>query len=261
MVNISEDWEFNLLGIYNYRKPGGFLEPYFDFVRENHSVIEGDLLEAGVFRGSSLLGMALMLKEMGSTKKIYGYDTWSGFPPVYRPEDGLDQWETLLKAGRISVSHYEKTRRQLAHRSLGFSAGHKLDSSNISTSGDFSSCSRDNLERKIHYLGLNNVVLVEGDFARTMEKAALGGPSKLFAAIVDADLYESYKAALPFIWSRLVRGGYMYLDEYYSLKFPGARIASDEFFAGRQDKPQRHARENGHFERWFVRKLFDAESP
>jgi len=256
-MNISEDWEFNVLNIYNFQKPGGHLEPYFDFVRENHAVIEGDLLEAGVFRGSSLIGMALMLKEMGSTKKIYGYDTWSGFPPVYRPQDGFDQWRALLNEGRISDTHFEKTRLHAAHRSLGLSTGQQLDCSNISSSGAFSACSRADVQRKLRYLGLENVVLVEGDFARTMSADTGSGPSKLFAAIIDADLYESYRVALPFIWSRLAHGGYLYLDEYYSLKFPGARIASDEFFAERRDKPQRSARENGHFERWFVRKLFD----
>jgi hypothetical protein len=249
---ISEDWEFNVLNVYNFHK-AGHLEGYFDFVRENHAVIEGDLLEAGVFRGSSLIGMALMLKELGSDKKIYGYDTWSGFPPIYRPEDGLEQWEALFRDGRISARHLEKTRLQAP-------AQKKMDSSNISLSGDFSSCSRADVQRKLDYLELDNVVLVEGDFAHTMAPGASGAPAKLMAAIIDADLYASYQVSLPFCWSKLVHGGYLYLDEYYSLKFPGARIASDEFFATRRDKPQRHAHENGHFERWFVRKLFDTQS-
>jgi len=66
----------------------------------------------------------------------------------------------------------------------------------------------------------------------------------------------SYKVTLPFVWPRLAVGGYIWLDEYYSLKFPGARIATDEFFREKADKPRRHQREPGDFERWYVEKIF-----
>jgi hypothetical protein len=82
-------------------------------------------------------------------------------------------------------------------------------------------------------------------------------PERLMAALIDCDLYMSYREALPFIWKRLAIGGYVFLDEYYSLKFPGGRIATDEFFERRRDKPQRHKVEPGDFERWYVRRLFD----
>src|SRR5687767_10790414 len=154
---IREDWEYNILEVYNYQRPGP-LEGYFTFVREHHHLLPGDLLEAGVYRGKSLLGMALMLKELGSSKKIYGYDTWSGFPPIYSPQDGLERWDDLFRAGRISSRHFEKTKLQVAHRSLG-STSKTIDSSNISLSGNFSSCTRSDLERKIGYLGLDNIVL------------------------------------------------------------------------------------------------------
>lgn len=255
---LKEDWEFNILEVYNFRNPGP-LQGYFDFVRENHMVLPGDLLEAGVFRGKSLLGMALMLKELGSSKKIYGYDTWSGFPPIYAPQDGLDQWERLLSEGRITPQHLANTQLQVSHRVLGNSKEKKIDSSNISLSGNFSSCEKSELEKKIDYLGLNNIVLVQGDFASTMT-GSTAGPSHLMAAIIDADLYASYSVCLPYIWPRLTRGGYLYLDEYYSLKFPGARIACDEFFGSLIDKPQRHAHDQGNFERWYVRRIFDCSS-
>ena len=77
------------------------------------------------------------------------------------------------------------------------------------------------------------------------------------AVLCDCDLYESHKVALTFIWERLSRGGYIFLDEYYSLKFPGARIAINEFFDERQDKLFRHELIPGDFERWGVRKLAD----
>jgi len=78
------------------------------------------------------------------------------------------------------------------------------------------------------------------------------------AALLDSDLYLSYKTVLPFIWDRLVTAGYMFLDEYYSLKFPGARIATDEFFTDKKDKPRKHRVDAGDFERWHVRKYYEA---
>ena len=107
---LYEDWEFNVLGIYNYKKPGP-LENYFDFIRENHLRIKGDILEAGVYQGRSLLGMALMLKELGSDKKVYGFDTFSGFPPIYHENDEFAKFEWLLGQGRISSDHFEKIKR------------------------------------------------------------------------------------------------------------------------------------------------------
>jgi hypothetical protein len=253
---IKEDWEFNILDIYNFHHAGP-LQGYFTFVREHHSTLPGDLLEAGVYRGKSLLGMALMLKELGSTKKIYAYDTWSGFPSIFSAQDGLDQWERLFTVGRISAAHFEKTKRQVAHRALGLPSK-TIDSSNISLSGSFSSCAKTDLERKIAYLELDNIVLVEGSFDETMTVQA-EQPQTLMAALIDADLYASYRVALPFIWPRLTHGGYLYLDEYYSLKFPGAIIACDEFFLDKADKPQKHDEQFGHFERWYVRKIFNGQ--
>ena len=80
---------------------------------------------------------------------------------------------------------------------------------------------------------------------------------KFMAALLDCDLYVSYRVALPFAWKRLTIGGYIYLDEYYSLKFPGGRIATDEFFATKMDKPHKHKDEPGDFERWYVRKIHE----
>ncbi|HQX27118.1 MAG TPA: hypothetical protein PKX38_04190 [Alphaproteobacteria bacterium] len=74
-MKITKDWEFGVLGLYNYNRPGPF-ETYFDFIRENHKRMDGDFVEAGVFRGRSALALALFLKELGSDKKVYGFDTF-----------------------------------------------------------------------------------------------------------------------------------------------------------------------------------------
>ena len=44
----------------------------------------------------------------------------------------------------------------------------------------------------------------------------------------------------------------IYLDEYYSLKFPGARIATDEFLNGKSAQLNMAHQTKGEFERWHV---------
>jgi len=253
---LKEDWEFNILGAYNYRQPGR-LKYYFDYVMDNDKYVPGDILEAGVFRGSSLIGMGLLLKELGSNKIIYGYDTWKGFPPIYHKMDDQGQWEKLYEEGKITSEHRNKIMKNKRHRSFSLGISQKdLSVRNVSLSGEFTSCSRGEVQAKLDYLGLDNVKLIQGPFSETMnaEKTPF---QKLMAAIIDADLYMSYKVSLPFIWRYLSRGGYIWLDEYYSLKFPGARIAADKFFADKKDKPQMHKMIDGDFERWYVRRLYD----
>lgn len=245
---LKDDWEFNVLGVYNYRRPGS-LSHYMDYIIEHCDHIDGDICEAGVFRGSSLLATGLLLKELGSSKQVIGYDTFQGFPPIYNDNDNILRFAELLSAGKISEQHYYKVQRNLVFRAHDLSSG--ISAANISGSGDFSSVEIRDIRRKIEFLGLDNVHLVPGRFADTMF-----GEHMFMAALLDCDLYLSYKTALPFVWRNLSRGGYIFLDEYYSLKFPGGRIATDEFFAIRLDKPCRHRIEVGDFERWCVRKVY-----
>ena len=210
MLKLLDDWEFNVLGVYNFRKPGPF-SSLFDFVRENHSRIEGDLVEAGVFRGSSLLGMGLMLKELGSSKRVYGFDSFAGFPPVYHENDDLQKFEELFRSGRISKEHADTVRRNIEWRKL--LSGVTLNAANISTSGDFSGTSLEFVEKRIEILGLDNIVLVDGVYSDTMTSSRKA-PEKIMATLMDCDLYGSYMQTFNFVWPRLSQGGMIYLDEY-----------------------------------------------
>ncbi len=247
----QEDWEFNVIGAYNYKKWGP-LHNYFNFVKNNHDKLDGDLLEAGVFQGRSLLGMALMLKEIGSDKKIYGFDTFTGFPPAYHKYDKLEYFQVLCEQGRITEEHYKKHIKNAEMRQLLINE--KVDEKNISLSGNFENNSLDVLNKKISYLGLDNVILIPGPFEETMSSKS-DYKNQWFSAMFDCDLYKSYMVGLNFIWSKMTLGGYIYLDEYYSLKFPGARIAVDEFLSNKPEKPFLHEKIDGDFERWSISKL------
>jgi len=252
-MQLNEDWEFNVLGIYNYRKPGK-LTAYFNYIVEHLGHIDGDIVEAGVFKGRTLLAVGLLLKELGSAKQVYGFDSFQGFAPVEHENDDLGKFDLLLKEGRISKEHFAKIKRNLEFRALSVKG--PLTSKNISLSSDFSAANIEEIKSKMDLLGLDNIHIVPGLFEQTMTESRRL-PKKIMAALLDCDLYLSYKVALPFVWDRLSLGGYIWLDEYYSLKFPGARIATDEFFRRLTDKPRKHKMEPGDFERWYMRKIYD----
>ena len=56
--------------------------------------------------------------------------------------------------------------------------------------------------------------------------------------------------SLPKAWENTTKGGMIYLDEYYSLKFPGAKIAVDEFI---KDKEINIKSESTNFDPNFLR--------
>ena len=79
MIHFNKNWQFNLLGIYNFNSYGSF-QNLIQFIENNHNKIEGDIVEAGVYRGNSLLSIALLLKKLGSSKKFMDLIPFLGFP-------------------------------------------------------------------------------------------------------------------------------------------------------------------------------------
>jgi hypothetical protein len=247
MIKLSKNWEFNVLGIDNFNIQGK-LTPYYDFIRKNHELIEGDICEVGVYRGFSLLATAMLLKQLGSNKIVWGFDSFEGFPE-YHDNDSLEKFEELYLKGLISEEHYQDCKLNQKYKE--FVLKKNVDVKNISTSGDFSNNSLKNLEEKINYLELDNIKLIKGNFTDTMNDNLIENKDiNFFAGLIDCDLYKGYQVSLPFIYKRLKLGSYVFLDEYYSLKFPGAKIATDEFFALKSEKPFMHNKLSGDFERW-----------
>jgi len=70
--------------------------------------------------------------------------------------------------------------------------------------------------------------------------------------LMDVDLYLPYAKALPILFEHLSPGGKIYLDEYYSLKFPGPRIAVNNFLNTRLDANLEELGDWLDFERWVI---------
>lgn len=54
---------------------------------------------------------------------------------------------------------------------------------------------------------------------------------------LDVDIYKSYVDCLNFFYPKMVNGGIIILDDYSSPNCEGAKLAVDEFFANKPEKP------------------------
>jgi len=215
-----EQWEFGAVGISNPEI--STLKRYFELIHTTNSIL-GDIAEFGVSRGSSIITTGLLLNDLNQ-KTIYGFDTFSGFPG-YSEFDDFEMFNKLYGNKAITKNHFE---RVMKNKSYVLARGSDTDPKNISTSMDFSATSLEIVQNKIKYFALQDrIKLVVGDFTKNLHDKL---SNKTFSLVlIDSDLYESYEKILPMIWNKLAPGGYIYLDEYYSLKFPGPRIAVDSF--------------------------------
>jgi len=195
-----------------------------------------------------LLAWALLCKELGLKKRVIGFDSFSGFPPIYHANDSFVNFEMLHNTGAITKDHFEDTVRLKEVRTLIKQT--EISVKNISSSEDFSENPVELLRRKIDFSKLDNIDLIVGDFTVDMVEQVC---DQVCLAIFDCDLYESYRIALQAMLPHLVTGGICYLDEYYSLKFPGARIAVDEIVKQKKNLELKLVkRELDGFERWHL---------
>jgi hypothetical protein len=193
------------------------------------------------------LTSGILLASNYPEKRMVGFDSFSGFPLDYDERDEPSQFLSMQERGIISAAHLEKIQINLGH--LRFLKGQDINSRNISLSGDFSGTNLSLIQQKAEYLNLKNLDLIDGPFNETMRGVY---PGKLAAVLLDCDLYKSYEVALSYTWDALSPGGMIYLDEYYSLKFPGARLATLDFFEGRPCSFHNEVDQFNGFERWWV---------
>jgi hypothetical protein len=211
---------FDLLNIDFIDNPISPLRFYYNFIKKNINKIEGDILEFGVFKGRTLLATAILLKRLNSKKKVFGFDSFSGFSNNY-----LDEFDDLkyLKRDKNIYNKFLITKEIICK----IRKTQNLNPLNISTNSNFAENNIQDLKKKIKILKLDNIVLIKGDFAKTVP-LFFKKNFKVFATNIDCDLYKSYKIILENLCSRL-SGGYVHLDEYYSIKFPGAYTAVNDF--------------------------------
>jgi hypothetical protein len=161
--------------------------------------IEGAVVECGVWRGGSMMTVALTLLELQSpTYDLYLFDTFTGMPAP-GPEDVSLTGEsaaTLLERSDTesdvwAISSLANVRAAMA--STGYPA------------------------ERVHF--------VEGVVEDTIPDSA---PERIALLRLDTDWYSSTKHELTHLFPRLERRGVLLIDDYGH--WSGARQATDEYF-------------------------------
>ena len=177
-------WEKNVWGIYDFSSSTKLEKTVHWFVNEGSS-LDGDICEFGVFKGRGLLAWALLCKELGLKKRVIGFDSFSGFPPIYHANDSLSKFKMLHDTSAITNDHYKDTVRLKEVR--GLIKQTEISVKNISSSEDFSENPIDLLRRKIDALELDNIDLIVGDFRIDMVNQAC---DQVCLAIFDCDFHD-----------------------------------------------------------------------
>lgn len=164
----------------------------------------GAILECGVYRGATLLGMTHILNRRGIRTPLLGFDSFEGFPePAAKDARDDGSLHPDVHAGFLGDTSYETL------------------------------CGR------IARLGWNGrISLTRGFFENTLPSIS----DRRFSLVhLDCDLYESYRTCLEFCYPRMLPGSVIVLDDYRlpANVYPGADRAVDEFFEDRPEKPER----------------------
>jgi len=198
--------------------------------------LEGDYVECGTFEGGTLLPVALYCQHFYLNKNIYGMDSFEGFPVLeHHPNDLPKRFKNLYKDGLISEDHLKKAKKRTNNfKSLDHLEGGYFEQIN-------------NIFKNVKHF--SNVNLIKGIFSDTTSNFN----KKISLLHLDCDLYESYLTCLDNLYKNIVDNGVIVFDEYYSHKYPGARIAIEEFFKDKSGYFEYYITSEGH-ERWCFTK-------
>jgi O-methyltransferase len=164
--------------------------------------IPGDFVECGVWRGGSVMMMALALQRFGAVgRKLHCFDTFEGMPEP-GPLDVRN--DTGAAAAEILAADRDPER----NKTWAIAA---LD------------VVRANLASTSYPSGL--VAFCQGKVEDTLPAAA---PDRIALLRLDTDWFESTKHELVHLYPRLVPGGVLIIDDYGFWR--GARQATDDYF-------------------------------
>jgi len=159
--------------------------------------VKGSVVECGVFRGFGLMSWAKLstiLEPENLTRRIYGFDTFEGFPTISDKDRGSAHDPSV---GELSSSSYDELQALIK--------GYDLD----------------------RFLGhLHKVSLVKGDIAKTAPQFVADNPHLMVSLLfIDCDLYEPTKAALEAFVPRMPKGAILAFDELDNPIWPGETMA------------------------------------
>ena len=169
--------------------------------------LPGDIIECGVYKGSSLLTFARFVETFASgdrTRKVVGFDHFKGL------------------ADRSEVDGFDER------------TGNTPDGWNPSSFRDTIYALVEAFNQDSFVPKSARVELVDGDVRETAPSYVEEHPGLRVSLLhLDMDLYEPTLAALQAFWPRIVTGGVVLLDEYGITQWPGESKGLEDFFDGK----------------------------
>jgi hypothetical protein len=162
--------------------------------------VKGSVVECGVFRGFGLMAWAklsAMLEPENLTRRIYGFDTFEGFPSLGpRDESGF----TSAKRGDLYADSHQELTELIREYDRDRFLGH-----------------------------ISKVELVRGDMVKTIPEFVKSHPHLVVSLLfVDCDVFEPTKTALETLVPRMPKGAVLAFDELDNPLWPGETMAALE---------------------------------
>jgi hypothetical protein len=182
-----------------------------EYVHENS--IPGDIVECGVWRGGSMMAVALMLLRLGEMRQLWLYDTFSGMTPPGN--------EDMDFQGRVAKD--------------------LLATEDPGNSLIWCKSSLAEVEAALAGTGYpaDRIKFVVGPVESTIP---LRAPESIALLRLDTDWFKSTFHELVHLWPRVAVGGILIIDDYGH--WAGAKKAVDEYFARTRPRPLLHRIDN-----------------
>ena len=163
--------------------------------------IPGSIIELGVAGGFGLMSFAHFCSIFEPThyvRKIYGFDTFKGFPGVHKKDLGSNA--SHMKKGGLKFQSFNYIKEAIKMYDKNRFLSH-----------------------------LPKVELIKGDVVKTVPKFIKDNPSIVIAMLyLDIDLYEGTACALKYLLPQVPKGGIIVFDELNHPDYPGETIALKE---------------------------------
>lgn len=174
--------------------------------------VKGSIIECGVNHGFGIMSWAkfsAILEPVNLTRRIYGFDTFEGFPGVSEKDRSASSQH--VKKGDLAADVYEELQQLVEVYDSTRFIGH-----------------------------VNKVNLVRGDATKTIPQFVEDNPHLLISLLfLDFDLYEPTRVALEHFLPRMPKGAVLAFDELDNPLWPGETLAMLEAHAKRPLRIQR----------------------
>lgn len=159
--------------------------------------VKGSVVECGVFKGFGLMSWAklsTMLEPENLTRRIYGFDSFEGFPEISQKDANV---VAMAEKGALHANSHDELRELIAEYDKDRFLGH-----------------------------VDKVHLIQGDAARTIPQFLMENPHLVVSLLfLDFDLYEPTKIAIENFLPRIPRGGVIAFDELDNPMWPGETLS------------------------------------